>query len=190
MLCPNCKTPVEGNECPNCGTILTDEDRLGMQTPGQTVVRKRHRTDRWYKFLLYFAFFEVAVLNVFQGVRMLTGDFFGSPRLTERVFAEVPGVQALVMICAVLSFAYAGLGLFTRSRLRDYRKSAPWLVLLFYTGDIVIYLSLIVGSAILMAGTTWYYNPDISILFQIVRSVVMVICNAIYFAKRRSQFWV
>ncbi len=190
MLCPNCKAPVERNECTKCGTILTDLDRLDTQVSEKTLQRRKHYSTRWYHFLLYYAFFEVAVLNVFQGVRMLTGDFFGPARLIERMYAEVPGAQSLVLLCAVLSFAYAGLGLFTRSRLKGYRKSAPWLVLLFYTGDIVIYLIPILGLPALMQGTPWNYSPDISMLFQIIRSVIMVVCNAVYFEKRRHLFWV
>ncbi len=189
MLCPNCKTPVEGNECPNCGTVLTEMDRLDTQASGQTV-RRKHYSSRWYGFLLYYAFFEVAVLNVFQGVRMLTGDYFGSPRMMESIYAEVPGSQTLVLLCALLSFAYAGLGLFTRSRLKNYRKSAPWLVLLFYTGDAVIQLLLIYGMPSLMKGTGWFFTADASMWFQVIRSFIMVVCNAAYFDKRRHLFWV
>ena len=190
MLCPNCKATFGGKECPACGTIVTELDALEAQIPQRTVRRVKHRSDRWYRFLLYFAFFEVAVLNVSQGIRMLTGAYFGSARLMDHLYAEVPGAQGLVLFCALLSFAYAGLGLFTRSRLKDYRKSAPWLVLVFYTGDAVINLLLIFRMAALMEGTNWQVNEDPVAMFQIVRSLVMVVCNAIYFAKRRKQFWV
>ncbi len=190
MLCPNCKTPVEGHECPNCGTVLTELDRLETEMAGKPVLRKKHRSNIWYGFLLYYAFFEVAFLNVFQGVRMLTGAYFDSVATMERIYAEVPGTHGVVLLCALLSFAYAGLGLFTRSRLKGYRKSAPWLVLLFYTGDAVIYLFLMLRMDALVHGTGWMMHWDPTLWFQIIRSAVMVVCNAVYFDKRKHLFWV
>lgn len=189
MLCPNCKTPVEGNECPKCGTILTELDRLETNVERKPLQRGKHRTSIWYGFLLYYAFFEVAFLNTIQGIRMLTGDFFGSAAAMERLYAEVPGLHALVIFCALLSFAYVGLGLFTRSRLKNYRKSAPWLVLLFYTGDGVIYMSLMLGLAAL-ADVSWTTFADATTMFHVIRSFIMVVCNAVYFDKRKHLFWV
>lgn len=141
---------------------------------------------KWYKFLIYFSLFASAVLNLINGIGMLTGTIYQGQ--ADLVYAVFDGLKGLDTFMGVFALALAGFAIFVRFQLSGYKKIAPRLLLILYIGVVVFDLSYIIGlgsvlpeMAMDMIDTTSFYSSMIS-------SAVFAVVNFIYFKKRAHLF--
>lgn len=141
---------------------------------------------KWFKFLIYFALFAGAVLNVVQGVLFLTGaNYEGAAELVYAVFSDLEIVDKG---CGIALIVLAVLQIITRFRLAGFKRGAGGLVMLCYAAIAVIETAYIAGFA---ASVPEYVFESVDIsgaAGSIVISVVMLIVNATYFSKRKALF--
>ena len=139
----------------------------------------------WFKFLIYFALFAGAVLNVIAAITSLTGAqyTYAGQNMSEIVYATFPGLQAVDLIYGIVIIALAVLQVLCRFRLAGFYKNGPMLLVLIYVVNFVSSIIYIIACSTMVEGI------DISSTIpSLVMSVVMAVVNYVYFKKREHLF--
>ena len=142
---------------------------------------------KWFKFVIYFQLFVAAISGFWSGWRLLSGSIYGldADDLTYvyNYFSGLKGVDTIIGICFIVLGIFA---LVTRFILADFKKAGPTMYIGMLAANIVLsiayYASVsgIVGGEVGMDYTSTYSS--------IVASVVLLICNIVYFKKRKHLF--
>lgn len=191
MLCQNCGKDI-GNMtvCSYCGYIANG---AGSVPPRRTDDYGHMNSSaypqmaldmKWYKFIIYFQLFLSALINVSYAGRYFSGlDYGKSAALVYQMYSSL---RILDIFMGIASLALAGWSLYTRERLRKFKKNA-----------VFAYLSLpiikIVCTCIYMiVGWTAVGNTegmDIAAMSSnISMQIGLLIWNYIYFKKRKHMF--
>jgi hypothetical protein len=141
---------------------------------------------RWYKFLIYVALWFSAAVNILGAIPYFTGT-----SQTEEVLAQFPILSTIDLFYGVLTLGMGVLAIYTRFALAGYKKNAPSLVVGLYAYGLVI--SLGYNTAVIVITQSAYTQVDgiimvMSIGISAIINVAMVICNYIYFKKRKRLF--
>ena len=139
----------------------------------------------WFKFLIYFAIFAGAVLNVIAAITSLTGAqyTYAGQNMSEIVYATFPGLQTVDLIYGIFFIALAVLLVLCRFRLAGFYKNGPMLLVLIYVVDFVSSIIYIIACSAIVG------DFDISsTISSLVMSVVMAVVNYVYFKKREHLF--
>ena len=140
----------------------------------------------WYKFLIYFALFAGAILNVISGVSMLTGTQYAQYGVNaQTIYRFYNGLEGLDMLMGVLFVVLAVLGIVTRFQLAGYKKSGPMLLVALYGANAVVSLIYVIGFSSIVGSDLLGFSSDFS---SIAVSVAMAFANYKYFKKRGHLF--
>ena len=141
---------------------------------------------RWYKFLIYVALWFSAAVNILGAIPYFTGT-----SQTEEVLAQFPILSTIDLFYGVLTLGMGVLAIYTRFALANYKKTAPRLIVGLYAYGFVISLGY---NAAVLAITSSVYAPvdfiitGMSVGTSALINAAMVICNHIYFKKRKRLF--
>ncbi len=141
---------------------------------------------RWYKFLIYVALWFSAAVNILGAI-----PYFAGTSQSEEIIAQFPILSTIDLFYGVLTLGMGVLALYTRFALAGYKKTAPRLVVGLYAYGLVI--SLGYNAAVLAITSSAYAPVDLiltgmSVVTSLMINVAMVICNHIYFKKRKRLF--
>jgi hypothetical protein len=146
--------------------------------------QKKELGMKWFKFLIYFALWAGAVLNVANGVQALTGIQYNSNNVTaEMVYSRFPTLKGVDVFYGVACMLIAVLQISVRFALAKFKTYGP---LMLYLLDVII---IIIGLIYIIAVST--IVPGLSVastLAPIIVSVVRLIIDVIYFKKRKDLF--
>lgn len=141
----------------------------------------------WFKFLIYFALFAGAVVNVMFSINYLTGSIYlaqSNGEISAAVLYSIYGsLRAVDVIYGILLLALAGLGVYTRFRLAQYRKDGPKLLYILYGAGAAS--SVLYCIAVLAVSGM---NQLSAVIGSLGTSAVMVIVNIKYFNERKELF--
>lgn len=140
----------------------------------------------WYKFLIYFALWISAAVNLMSAFTYITGR-----AQTEEVLAAFPALGAIDIGYGILTFGMAILALLTRYALANRKRHAPRLTVTLYTYGMVI--SAVYNIAVLCLTHSSYEQVELivtvmSVCTSLILNAVMIACNHVYFKKRKSMF--
>lgn len=139
----------------------------------------------WYKFLIYFALFAGAFLNVCSSILYLTGNIYTTSDVDPRaVYYLYPGLQVVDIIYGVLLLAVAAFMIVTRFQLSGMKKNGPKMVIALY----IINIAFAVIYVIAISCITEYFVWDATTIGQCVIPIVMAIVNKVYFDRRKDLF--
>ena len=144
---------------------------------------------KWYKFLIYFSLFAAAVINIISGLAAITGGQYGVD--TELIYKNVPGLQTIDVLYGIALIGMGILALVTRSQLKNFRVNGPKLVSVLYGAGGAVSLIYVIAVSTAMQNSLLgsFYNPDYSsYIVNLITTVVVLICNIIYFNKRKHLF--
>ena len=139
----------------------------------------------WYKFLIYFALFAGAILNLISGISMLNGTYTENAEL---VYGFFDGWEALDQLTGALMIGAAVLGFVTRFRLSGYCKNGPTLLKLTYVAAAAINLVYVIGINSILSSAMLSQLDFTSFYTSIAVSIAMVAANHVYFDKRSHLF--
>lgn len=145
------------------------------------------RPMKWYKFLIYFALFAGGVINLYYGIIYISGMIYniqgGGQAYADMVYNTFMGLKGLDVVFGILSILLAGLCVYTRFRLSQYRKDGPLFVYITYAvnGLITIIYSIVLAN---ITGI----NQIAKIIVTVVVLAVAIVLNVIYFNKRKDLF--
>ena len=139
----------------------------------------------WYKFLIYFFLWVSAAVNIMSGVQYILGG------QTEEMLEAFPILSTIDLFYGVLTLGMGALALFTRFALANYRKNAPALTVGLFTYGLVISLGY---NALVLSLTFSAYDPveliitGMSAGTLVMLNLALIVCNHLYFKKRRRLF--
>ena len=139
----------------------------------------------WYKFLIYFFLWVSAAVNIMSGVQYILGG------QTEEMLEAFPILSTIDLFYGVLTLGMGALALFTRFALANYRKNAPALTVGLFTYGLVISLGY---NALVLSLTSSAYDPveliitGMSAGTLVMLNLALIVCNHLYFKKRRRLF--
>ncbi len=201
MFCPKCGAGISNGErfCPKCGASVGSPSPASTQQNQWQPQSNQWQSQssqqpmmpmNWYKFLIYFALFAGAVLNLITAIRYLTGSIYGSNNESDMLYSVIPSWQTLDMMMGVLLLGMAAFGVYTRFRLAGYYRNGPMCLYLVYglaAGINLIYL-VSVASLVSDFGLSLEDLEPSSTIVSIITSLVMIGINYVYFKKRAALF--
>lgn len=179
LLSPPSEDDVESKTPKKEQHVVEDiEDDNYFSTEKETVTYGM----KWYKFLIYFALFASAIVNVLSAISHLTGSQYGTD--SKLVYSAFPNLRALDVLFGMVFVGLAILSLVTRNALYWNKKKGPKLLCAIYAINAVINIvyPLIVSTIIetpLMDSSIWTSS---------IIGFAMVIINYFYFKKRKDLF--
>ena len=202
MFCSSCGTQLpDGTQfCPNCGAPLNAQQppqapNFNQQNPygnpPQAPLGVAPLGMKWFKFLIYFLLFAVAIVNVIGGVNAITGANYTveGENVSALVYEVYSGLQTVDMIYGVACIALGIYQIYTRFQLAKYKANAPKLLLGMYVANAVIvafYSFAVIG--IVPTDVVSHSELMGQGIGSIIGAGVMLWLNKIYFDKRSHLF--
>lgn len=141
---------------------------------------------KWHKFLIYFALWAGAVLNLISGVQMFSVGLNAGGMLWIG-YEMSSGLRALYIVSGVLLIAIGMFQIFTRSALARFSRRGPRMVVWLYA-SLVILNALEILLAWLLFGVPLNYLLTVDIWFYLIEGVLMTWANQVYYRKRAALF--
>ena len=138
---------------------------------------------KWHKFLIYFALWAGAVLNIAYGYRVIEGTPYTGRRPS--IFAY-PLPKPINIIVAILSICYGIFIIVTRFKLAHFKAAGPKYLTLVYAMGIVMFLGHI--FAIIATTSLTIFNFGIQPITSSAVSIVIIILNRAYYNRRAELF--
>ncbi len=144
----------------------------------------------WFKFLIYFGFFGVALGSIFVSILHFAGMTYNvllgsARRLTEGIFA-----MDMIMGCVFIVFA--GLAIFVRFRLAGFYTNGPKMLKILSIVSVVIHggyaLFTMFFSLLEFENIFSGVLLGFLLLFAVIPDVVILFLNDTYFIKRKHLF--
>lgn len=185
--------------CKNCGAEITNDDQKFCSSCGKSLNQQQNDAVysnanenlypmKWFKFLIYFALFFGAAINLIYGTNYIDGMIYdvqtGGEVTAEMVYGVfVETFRALDVIYGITLIALAVLAVIVRFGLAKYKKYAPNLLIILNV------LSTVAGLIYNITATAITGNNLISsAIGSLISGMVMIIANYIYFKKRKGLF--
>lgn len=196
MLCKNCGATISENMvfCPKCGIAVSNDVPQTTYEQGSSmpysVAAMPNQPMKWFKFLIYFSLWAGAVLNVINGIQMLTGTQYGDAYTVSLVYATYDGLKEIDCIVGFLYLVLAVFAIYTRFRLAGFHENGPKMLMVMYAASAAIAVFYHIGTYIVLpadvVGSLEYVVGQI--VGGIIGAVVAIIVNHIYFKKRQHLF--
>lgn len=207
MFCKLCGKVSSDNKCMYCGHKVNSEynSSYGSQSGSTVEVTDSVNSEKdinlitspintqatlqigmkWYKFLIYFALFAGAVINLITGIMTISGMTYRSMGVEPAlVYDAVKGLKVLDVVFGLCYIGLAVLGVVTRFKLSGMQKSGPKFLYAFYVVNVLLLVIYNVVVAKMLNVPMNYMANIVSVAI----NVVMIILNVIYFKKRESLF--
>lgn len=147
------------------------------------------RPMRWYKFLIYFALFAGALINLVGAILSFTGGmYFG---YSEDIYEAFPFLKTSDIVMGVALVALSVLCIWTRFALAKFKRYAPTLIDLIYSTNI----AMTIYMYIIMLYMEWkalggfeITTTFIELIFCSIFEFAIQIANMVYFNKRKDLF--
>lgn len=140
----------------------------------------------WYKFLIWIALWISAAVNILFGFQYITGG-----AQTEEMLAAFPILSTIDLLYGVLTVGMGVLALYTRFALANYKRNAPTLVVVFYTYGLAISLIYNCLNIAVTSSTIDQVTLIITLMSlgtSVIFNIVLILCNHVYFKKRKAFF--
>lgn len=139
---------------------------------------------KWFHFVIYFQLFVSALVGLWNGFQLLTGRIYGEN--TDRVYSYFSGLKGVDTIIGICYIAIAIFALVTRFMLADFKKCGPAMYIGMQVAGLIISIAYIASVTSIVDGLTEYIAS--STYGTMAVSIVMLICNIVYFKKRKHLF--
>lgn len=155
---------------------------------------------KWYKFVIYFQLFAVAVIEVFMAIACFSGSdvilagLFDYDETVPRILYEIVNGLPIVLTCkGIISIFMAVLAIITRQKLACFDEQGPKLYVnlcLINAGITFLYIVIIIAMISQALGTTDGMATTIAekVGENCTVSIVLYVLNRIYFNKRKEYF--
>ena len=121
---------------------------------------------------------------LWNGFQLLTGRIYGEN--TDRVYSYFSGLKGVDTIIGICYIAIAIFALVTRFMLADFKKCGPAMYIGMQVAGLIISIAYIASVTSIVDGLTEYIAS--STYGTMAVSIVMLICNIVYFKKRKHLF--
>ena len=186
--CTECgaKLPVQPDSVPNVPQPAIQEAPAYEAQPVMTEAPPAQELQpcgmKWYKFLIYFALWAGAIVNLIDSLQFFTGSILGDD--VEILYAYYPLLKVLNLAFALILVTYAVFAIYTRYRLAQFRQNGPACLHALYLVQLAMVLIYWLAGSLILG--EWL---DLASGFSDLISSIVILCiNIVYFRKRRHLF--
>ncbi len=205
MYCPKCGIRCAGSYCPVCGSYVKNQAPPPPPPPPPTPPRpsgyqqsppyqpyQQQSTQysysyqqpmKWYKFLIYFELFALAVINVINGIGYLFGLKYGNS--SDLVYKYYFGLKIVDVITGIECISFAIFAIYVRSRLANYCKDASSNLIKMRIYSIIINIAYAFFTGIIVSENV-FFSP--ALLGNIIGSIIQTVLEYTYFDRRKELF--
>lgn len=181
--CNKCSCEREDTQfCPVCGTELIPLVDGVLERPEMPM--------KWYKFVIFFQLFAMAVLHFISGLSALIGGHYQG--MADTVYEMLPQMLPVDVIYGLVLIGIAAFALVVRSKLANWKACGPRMYLILLSVNVVASLAYTIIVAAVLSGSelaaSYTLNDYTSLISGTVTSVIMIVCNVVYFKKRAHLF--
>jgi hypothetical protein len=207
MFCSKCGNQVADGAafCDKCGAQLNAQPPQAPQQPQYDpnqfaqapeqpygfAPQAPALTMKWYKFLIYFLLFAVAVLNVIGGINALTGANYtvSGENVSKLVYALYPSLKTVDIIYGIACILLGIYQVSIRFQLAKYKTNAPKALFGMYVANAII-VAIYSFSVLGIVPTEVVSHSELTgqAIGAIIGAGVMIWLNKIYFDKRKHLF--
>lgn len=137
---------------------------------------------KWFKFIIYVQLILSALGYWAEFLFYLSGAYYGED--AELVYEVFPGMEPLDMGMALLCLALGIFAIVVRFQLAKFKRTGPMLLHIFLAVGIGIALAYQVAAIII----THQNLVTVGTVCTTIALVVMLVCNFIYFGRRKDLF--
>ncbi len=150
----------------------------------------------WHKFLIYFALWAGAIVNIIQAIVTFSGyrymettAYGGTINVTELYYSYFDGLQAVDMIFYLILAGISVYQIITRFSLAGYKASAPKKLTMIYV-MVAVWNVLYIICFLMCVDTKYLDVPQLlgTVIGSLIGSVVMIFINRAYYKKRSHLF--
>ncbi len=147
----------------------------------------------WFKFVIYFQLFAMAVLSVINCWSFFSGFLYAREGVdTSLLYSLFPAMSLLDKFVGLLYLGLAVFAIITRIRLANYRENGPRLYLILLGSGIALNVVYTMASVAILtqgAGAGLDVSQDIAQLIgNVLGNLLVIVLNGVYFNKRRHLF--
>ena len=186
--CTECgtKLPVQPDSVPNVPQPSIQEAPAYEAQPVMTEAPPAQELQpcemKWYKFLIYFALWAGAIVNLIDSLQFFTGSILGDD--VEILYAYYPLLKVLNLAFALILVTYAVFAIYTRYRLAQFRQNGPVCLHALYLVQLAMVLIYWLAGSLILG--EWL---DLASGFSDLISSIVILCiNIVYFRKRKHLF--
>ena len=210
MFCKNCGTQNSDDTkfCTSCGSPMGDAQPAEAQPVApqpydrqpvapQPYVRQPEAPlykdpykgfpMKWHKFLVYFALWAGAVVNLVLAIQMIKGEHYGAS--SSSVYSLFPAMKYVDIAYSVLLLALVLFQVVTVIRLMGLKRGAPKLLITLYVVNLILGIAYL-GAAYIIASKYVsignLLSPSLIAGFAV--SGIMIFANVTYYKKREVLF--
>ena len=140
---------------------------------------------KWHKFLIYFALWASAVVNLSSALQYLTGAIYGTD--AAYVYAYYDGLSMLDKGMGIFLLGMAIFAIVTRFALAGFKAGAPKKLLAIYALNIVSGFAYILLAS-MVTGFSVGELLDTSVITSAITSVIILFYNKSYYEARKEMF--
>lgn len=155
------------------------------QQPSPILTQPQEVPMKWFKFIIWVQLFLAALSNLGTGIQGLFGlQYNMDAELIYQVFPDLKVADTIYGIALILLAVYC---IIIRFRLSGYHKDGPMLYLIMLGCNIAfpIIYNIMVTSAMAPYDSTDIWTNGAA---NIVGAAIMLVCNSVYFNKRKHLF--
>lgn len=179
---PQTPAPEPATPVPAAPQPPQDQQEFRPYCPPPEAPKTPEHPMRWFKFIIYVQLFLSALGYLWDFVCYLSGIHYGED--AELVYKAFPGIDVLDMGMALLCLGMAVFAIVVRVQLAKFKRTGPMLLQIFLAVGISMTLAYLVAAIII----TRQNLVTVSTVSSIIALLVMLVCNFIYFGRRKDLF--
>lgn len=190
--CNRCGEQLEDNArfCTRCGMIQNSYSTFDARSPSGLPYNQRPADIygmKWYKFLIYFSLFAGAVIDLVQGIGLLSGMIYyvqsnGTVTAGDVYRYYGAGLEAVDMFMGVSMLATAAFCIYTRFRLAEFRINGPRCLLILNWVSVALSLFYSVATIVIVG------SDASTSMASFGGALALTFTNRAYFKKRKELF--
>lgn len=141
---------------------------------------------KWFKFVIWFQLFANCVLNIYLGYKYSMGKQYNlTDYYVQKLYNMFDGLQTIDITVGIVMMALGVYAIITRFFLAGFKKQGPFMYYL------CLFLNLLVAViyCILVKATVVGMELNLSgMISNAAMLITLLICNIVYFEKRRHLF--
>lgn len=190
--CGNCGAQINDESqkfCLHCGAAMQGMSGEDSQRDVARMPMEQRFPMKWFRFLICFALFFGAFINVIMGLNYILGTIYDAQSNGQVTAEFVYGtfgapLKALDVIYGIMLFVIGALSIVTRCKLAKFRHDGP--KFLYFTSIVGMVMQVIyfIGMACIVGNATGIS----SLIIGLIISGIMLYANVRYFTKRAEMF--
>lgn len=192
-LCRDCQNPGPvrvsyENTCKKCGkTFISNRSEQVCPNCANTVIPADPNLPmKWHNFLVKYGLIIGAVLNVLTAFNSIMGTKYNGILEAGLLYSTFPALKGIDIVYGLAGLVVAAMQIYTRSCLAKFKKNAPTLIIATFAASAAFSLIYILLLCNIMG--IFQLSNMAQAIGQLIATSVILVCNYIYYKKRKHLF--